>query len=319
MSTFLFIKRVDIISDIIKYSIIVPTFNRVERLRGLIDSLKKQTIPKSEYEIIIVNDGSTDSTPLLLEKEASTCKHILLENNGPAYARNRGAKEAKGSILVFTDDDVIVPVDWLERIGEILFDAGIDAIGGSVKNCIDSTIAAAYNDMLLYLLEKYNQDKVYFLLTNNFACRKIVFNTLGGFDERLTIGSEDREFVTRLTTSKYQVEYVPGLKIEHYHNFTLWSFCKHHFRFGRASHLFYTVINADNIYDLKPDTFSNYIKLFSYTFKRVNDYSRYIRISITILSQVFFLSGFLFSSIAGTKNLRANRQGFKITRKIEQD
>lgn len=239
---------------------------------------------------------------------------MQLKNNGPAYARNCGVKTAKGSFIVFADDDIIVPFDWLESFGNILSDSNTAAVGGKVKNMVDSVYSEAYNDVLLYLLDKYNKEKVYFLLTNNLACRKQVFEDVGGFDERLTIGSEDREFITRLTTSGYNVKYAPEIEIEHYHGFSLWSFFRHHFRFGQASHLFYSVINIDNMYNLKPDTFKNYFQLFTYTFKRKKDFSRYTRVSAIFLSQLFFFSGFFYSSLTGIKNLRAKRSGFKMNK-----
>lgn len=105
----------------IKISVIIPTFNRCDVLLKCIESLLDQSISYSEYEILTVNDGSTDETKKSMTRflipRDRTAKVIYLEqeNKGPAAARNMAIKYAKGKYLFFTGDDIIASKDLLNR------------------------------------------------------------------------------------------------------------------------------------------------------------------------------------------------------------
>ena len=108
----------------IKYSVVIPTFNGSERILTPLYSLLRQTIPPEDMEIIIVNDGSTDSTEEVVRefKKNYPDRNIIYtrkNNKGPASARNVGVKYARGSIIFFTDDDCEPPALWMEKMIEI--------------------------------------------------------------------------------------------------------------------------------------------------------------------------------------------------------
>lgn len=97
-----------------KLSIIIPTFNRVETLKICINHIKKSSIDPKTYEIIVVNDGSTDGTKKFLE----TQKNIIAlnqENQGQAVARNKAIKKAKGEIILFIGDDIFIDKNLLKE------------------------------------------------------------------------------------------------------------------------------------------------------------------------------------------------------------
>jgi glycosyltransferase involved in cell wall biosynthesis len=91
-------------------SVVIPTYNRRESLRVTLDGLGRQTLPSSEFEVIVVSDGSTDGTDEFLAEYARTAPYTLRaicqSNAGPARARNRGMNEAHGEVIVLIDDDV---------------------------------------------------------------------------------------------------------------------------------------------------------------------------------------------------------------------
>lgn len=89
-------------------SVIIPTFNRGELLRGCLQSLAEQTHPASDFEVVVVVDGSTDRTREMLDALRTPFSLVVLEqpNQGQNLARNRGAAEAKGRYLLFLDDDI---------------------------------------------------------------------------------------------------------------------------------------------------------------------------------------------------------------------
>lgn len=90
-------------------SVIIPTFNRKDSLQKTLDGLARQTYPLSQFEVIVVSDGSTDGTEALLEQYAGApyvLRPVYQANGGPARARNNGIKNASGEVVVFLDDDV---------------------------------------------------------------------------------------------------------------------------------------------------------------------------------------------------------------------
>ncbi len=84
-------------------SVIIPTFNGEKRIAGCLESLQKQTSTR-KFEIVVVNDGSTDNTAEVVER-FPTVRLISQANAGPATARNRGARETLADVILFTDDD----------------------------------------------------------------------------------------------------------------------------------------------------------------------------------------------------------------------
>ena len=101
-------------------SIVIPTFNRVETLEKTIESLIKQTYPQDHYEIIVVDNNSTDSTRSRVEKckclSSVEVQYLFESRQGVHYARNVALKRARGEILYYTDDDMIADADLLTQI-----------------------------------------------------------------------------------------------------------------------------------------------------------------------------------------------------------
>ena len=105
----------------IKISVIVPTYNRLELLKSQVNALMSQTLAETQYEVLVVNDGSSDGTKEYLDHMQDFYDHLKIfhhQNGGPAKARNTALKHVSGSIVAFTDDDCVVDRNWLETILE---------------------------------------------------------------------------------------------------------------------------------------------------------------------------------------------------------
>jgi glycosyltransferase involved in cell wall biosynthesis len=112
------------------FSVVVPTYNRLERLRHVITALEQQAYPSDAYEVIVISDGSTDGTDAYLEALRSTMRlrWFPQANRGPAAARNAGIQKAGGEFIVFIDDDVVPEPQLLGEHARSHHEAAKDAV-----------------------------------------------------------------------------------------------------------------------------------------------------------------------------------------------
>jgi GT2 family glycosyltransferase len=112
------------------FSVVIPTYNRVARLRHVIRALEQQTYPFDAYEVVVVSDGSTDGTHGCLDELRSTMRlrWFAQPNRGPAAARNAGIQKAEGEFIVFIDDDVVPEPQLLGEHARSHREAGRDVV-----------------------------------------------------------------------------------------------------------------------------------------------------------------------------------------------
>lgn len=189
-------------------SVIIPTYNCGKYIKRAINSVMQQTF--SDFEIIIVDDGSNDNTREILTDILTTnnkIKYIFQENHGHAVARNNGAKEAEGSLIAFLDADDYWNSKKLEKQVDV-FDKNpdIDLVHGNIYIFYEGQENKPYIPDLSIDYNKFTPDKLYQKLLffqidiriQTIMIKKILFERIGGFDENLTrLGSEDREFFLR--------------------------------------------------------------------------------------------------------------------------
>ncbi len=127
-----------------RFSIIIPTHNRKKLLEKCLRSLLAQEYDSDEYEIIVIDDGSSDGSQELirnLRKTAPNIRYFRNRHSGPGHARNTGLKKANGEYVAFTDDDCVVEKDWLRKIEREFERTGVDVVGGSIINPTEKYIA----------------------------------------------------------------------------------------------------------------------------------------------------------------------------------
>jgi len=121
------------LDKMISLSVIIPTRNRSDLIKNLLESLKHQTLSQDEFEILVIDNGSTDDTKAVAESFFSEFKHIkyfLEEKPGLHEGRHRGLREAVNEILVYCDDDIEPFPTWLEAIKESFKDPKVVLVGG---------------------------------------------------------------------------------------------------------------------------------------------------------------------------------------------
>ena len=113
-----------------KYSIIVPVFNRPDEVDELLQSLVTQTL--TDFEVVIVEDGSEKPCKDVCDKYAGKLdvKYFMKKNSGPGQSRNYGAERAKGEYLIVLDSDVVLPEGYLKAVDDELQREPADAFGG---------------------------------------------------------------------------------------------------------------------------------------------------------------------------------------------
>lgn len=192
-----------------KYSIIVPVYNRPDEVDELLESLCSQTV--RDFEVIIVEDGSTIPCKDVCEKYASILAlyYFNKPNSGPGQSRNYGAERAHGDYLIVLDSDVVVPSGYLQAIDSALAHQSIDAFGGpdAAHDSFTPVQKAISYSMTSFFTTggirggKKKLDKFY-PRSFNMGIRREVYLQLGGFS-KMRFG-EDIDFSYRIVEAGYK-------------------------------------------------------------------------------------------------------------------
>ncbi len=140
----------------LKLSVIIPTLNRDRLLKQTLESIENQTMSQKDFEIIVVDNGSTDNTHRVCEeynKKNGNLIYIYDDRPGLHIGRNRGFKESKTSILVYADDDIVANPLWLDAISRGFEDAETVLIGGSNLPLYESSPPRWMNSLWRYDFE----------------------------------------------------------------------------------------------------------------------------------------------------------------------
>lgn len=212
----------------ISTSVIIPFFNNMSTLTKTVDSLLK--CEPAPDEIILVDDGSTDHSHSAVE--TLPVKLIRCEHLGRATALNRGISQAKGELLLFTDADCIVPVDWVEKILDKLNPEEFSGIGG---NLMPSHFTPVETAKVLRYVHEFETDYIlsgnysrFCLNGNNMAILKKAVVSVGGFDETFFHGA-DADLTRRLLNKGHKLLRTTTittthLKVDTFKSFLLTSF-----------------------------------------------------------------------------------------------
>lgn len=200
-----------------RVSVIVPTHNRAASLRDHIDRVMSQTF--TEYEVIYVNDSSNDDTSAILAECASgyagRLRVVNVNCGAPGPARNAGASAARGELLLFTDDDIIVPEAWVEKMAACYDRHGGAAVcGGIAPVAMSSDIERYLHHRVVGSLGKAAGDIIAAPMMN-FIVSRDAFNKIGGFLDAPLRAAEDWEFCRRLRGSGVGIFFDPSVEVQH--------------------------------------------------------------------------------------------------------
>jgi glycosyltransferase involved in cell wall biosynthesis len=218
-------------------SVVVPTRDRPAALRRCLHALASQTV-SDQLEVIVVDDGSIDGDAVAEAVSRWPATHLLRQSpSGPAAARNRGARAAKGSFVCFTDDDCEPRADWVACLVAAL-QGQADAVGGRTIGMPAKAVVRASELISRAPALAAGDETLAFTPSNNFACRAEVMAAVP-FDERFPAAAgEDRNWCERLLRSGGVLRYEPSAVLVHHHDSSLGSFFRQQLRYGRGAFQF---------------------------------------------------------------------------------
>ncbi|MBU0677409.1 MAG: glycosyltransferase [Verrucomicrobia bacterium] len=202
-------------------SVVIPVFNDEDRIRIVIEALLSQSLPREQFEVIIVDNGSTDGTAKVIEEYAGKYPGVIrLEREDKIQssyaARNRGIEVARGALLAFTDSDCVPQPEWLSAGLSGLVRSGAICGGGAIEFFYRSKKPNIYelSDSLTKLNQQHYVEEIGFAATANFFARRELFEQHGVFQASLISGG-DFEFGRRLTSEGVKMIYIADAKILH--------------------------------------------------------------------------------------------------------
>jgi len=200
------------------YSVIVPAYQAVATIGQCLDALNAQTTARTQYEIVVVDDGSTDDTAQVAERKGAD-RVLRCPHRGPAAARNAGIDAAHGHVILLTDADCEPQPDWLALMLEPFVDPEVAGVKGSYvtrQTAIVPRLAQCEFEERYDLQER--RPTIDFVDSYAAAFRTSVLRAAGGFDPVFTrANNEDVELSYRLARLGHKLVFVRRAQVAHRH------------------------------------------------------------------------------------------------------
>lgn len=216
-------------------SIIVCTYNRDKYLPKMLESAANQTCSKNDFELILVNNKSTDNTESICKAYGESNTHInyryfLETEQGLSFARNRGVKEAKGDYIVFIDDDAFLSDNYVSELKKYLekYKETYIGFGGKIAPFLECDLPkwmSKYLASLMSIIDMGEEVKLFqgtkYPIGANMGFSKAVFDQIGGFNTELgrigksMLGGEEKDFFFRVKSLNAPIYYFPKMFVHH--------------------------------------------------------------------------------------------------------
>jgi GT2 family glycosyltransferase len=233
------------LNDQLAISVIIPTYNRKGVLRKTLEMLQYQTLPPDRFEVILVDDGSSDGTPEMVAALEPSYRLEMHDqaNHGAAAARNLGAREARGEILLFLDSDMLASKELLASHLAKHCSSGRSLVVGPREE-LDHGTNAPFSKSSGALEKDYRFKSSELTFQEAFTCNLSVksscWSVLEGFDERFPAsGYEDIDFAYRAAQAGFSIIPCPEARALHNHPLTFKQQCDQARNYHRSAALLF--------------------------------------------------------------------------------
>ena len=214
-------------------SVIVCSYNGATTLAACLESLGR--IDYASYEVILVDDGSTDDTREVAAHFPEV-RYIRQTNHGLSHARNTGAAAARGEVFAYTDSDCMADTDWLYYLVGTLLSGNFAGVGGPnvsppARGWVQACVAAAPGGPSHVLLTDVVAEHI---PGCNMAWYRWAFESVGGFDVEYRKAGDDVDFCWRIQQAGWEIAFSPTAIVWHHRRFTLSAFRKQQEGYGEA-------------------------------------------------------------------------------------
>ena len=222
-----------------KISVVICAYNAAHWISGILTSLKKQTF--TDFEVVVVNDGSTDSTAQVAQ--AAGARVINRPHEGLSSTRNAGINNAKADIVAIIDADCYADKNWLDEIYKEI-SKGETVVTGNTKipkstflgDCISGLGYPGGGHLGFHNMWPVKQGYTNHLAGGNCAFRKEVIQKLGAFNPRLTITGDDVFLSMKILKAGHKIKYNPKMFMWHQPRKDLRSFISWHYTRGKGNY-----------------------------------------------------------------------------------
>jgi GT2 family glycosyltransferase len=282
-------------------SILIPSSGRAQTLELTLDALCRQTVPPSEFEVVVVDDGANPPLAQRLApySERLALRSMRLERAGPGAARNAASKVAAAPLLVLLDDDCVPVPGWLEAYLDAFAQAPDCALAGPIANGLpDDHFAEAYHLIFGYLYSRHvaqtsGKSSAPFVISANFAASAHSFRSVGGFEESFRVAAEDRMFSETWARHGKAFRAVPNAIVYHVRPLTLASYVAQQYRYGRGGMIFRRTLGKRGWPARRFEQGSFYRDLLRTAFQQPEFGRRILLFLLLILSQAAIAAGYL--------------------------
>jgi GT2 family glycosyltransferase len=290
------------------FSIVIPSYERPDRLRSCLQAIARLDYPRDRFEVVVVDDGSRESPRHIVEslRDRLTVHLVRQAHAGPATARNTGAATARGAFVAFTDDDCAPAADWLQGLATRFASSPHAMLGGRTINALPAQVCSSASQLLidfLYVWYNAEPDRARFFTSSNMAVPVEDFRQIGGFDVRFPLAAaEDRDLCERWFREGRPMIYVAEACVHHAHSLTLRGFWRQHWNYGRGAYSFQQARARRSESRMRFEPFSFYFRLLSFPMSRGHGWRALPLASLLWISQVANALGFF--SEAAMQSLR---------------
>ena len=286
----------------LSFSVVVPFYNAMRTLTRCLDSLINIDYPKKSFEVILVNNSSTDSSLSIAENYPFK---IITENRKNAYsARNHGIRECENEIIAFTDADCVVESQWLKMFSKSFEDDSVMGCGGEIYSYPPGNLIERYPISRGYHDNKGHLTSGLFFLpwidTANSAYRREMFDDIGYFDDRNFEIAGDVDMSWRACLYGFKFNYVPEARVAHINRGSLGNLLGQNYQYGcssvriRRKYKDFSYIGTASLDKMiSPPGKVNLSGGFLNRVKEISDFADIIYLGIDTLNTSVFYMGYL--------------------------